>query len=31
MVVLDLDGNELYFPYEGLAVEGTLKRSADRR
>jgi catechol 2,3-dioxygenase-like lactoylglutathione lyase family enzyme len=26
MVILDPDGNQFYFPYEGLEVEGTLKR-----
>jgi catechol 2,3-dioxygenase-like lactoylglutathione lyase family enzyme len=26
MVIQDPDGNEFYFPYEGLEVEGTLQR-----
>lgn len=26
MVIVDPDGNEFYFPYEGLQVKGTLQR-----
>ena len=26
MVIVDPDGNEFYFPYEGLKVKGTLRR-----
>jgi len=25
MVIVDPDGNEFYFPYEGLEVKGTLQ------
>jgi hypothetical protein len=26
MVIADPDGNEFYFPYEGLEAKGTLKK-----